>query len=165
MSKQAEFQSDNQNFWQLAVIQCASLGIPVFSIGGKLSISIGPEKALGSILLGNLILWLIGIGIISMTDSVNNAIENIAVYIGKTGKYVATLLLVVAFIGWFALQIRSSSVVIEHTLGGGIHKTIRLGSICGILIAMTSMGGIKTIRWINMCAFFALFVQGNCMKK
>lgn len=145
--------SDNQNFWQLAVIQSAALGLPIIELGGELAQKIGPGIALGCVLLGNLILWLIGVSIISMTEGKNNGIENIGEYVGSFGKYTAALILIIGFLGWYSLQTHSIAIVFHHYVGGGLNQTIRYGAIFGIITAMISMGGIKTIRWLTTIAF------------
>ena len=63
-----------------------SLGLPVIFIGQQLSAQYGSGVAICSILLGNLILWLISLGIISMAFGTRtNAIQNVRFYLGKYG--------------------------------------------------------------------------------
>ncbi|NGX63831.1 MAG: hypothetical protein KR126chlam6_01247 [Candidatus Anoxychlamydiales bacterium] len=57
-----------QNFWTLASIQSASIGIWGMVLGWHLAKDYSPNIAIGSICVGNLLLWFIGIGIISMAS-------------------------------------------------------------------------------------------------
>ena len=67
-----------QNFWTLASIQSASIVIWGMVLGWHLAKDYSPNIAIGSICVGNLLLWFIGIGIISMASKDrSNSIENI----------------------------------------------------------------------------------------
>ena len=47
----------NQNFWQLACIQSASIGLPGMLVGGQIAKEYGAGTAIISLCIGNLILW------------------------------------------------------------------------------------------------------------
>ena len=99
------FQSDHQNFFQLASIQSASLGYSVIIVGKQLATEYGPGTAICSIVVGNMLLWLVAIAIIFMVDRVHaNAIENIKSYIGKYGGLLAAAVLLCAFMNWYAFS-------------------------------------------------------------
>lgn len=49
----------NQNFWQLASIQIMTYGLPCILIGAQVAKDFGMETACISILVGNLVLWII----------------------------------------------------------------------------------------------------------
>src|SRR5262245_60579967 len=88
-----------QNFWQLASIQgAAQSSLPGILLGGILSRKYGAYTAILSICIGNLILWIMGLGVISMAvRERKNAIQNTARFLGKGGRIFMALVLIVAF--------------------------------------------------------------------
>ncbi len=138
----------NQNFWQLASIQSASMGLPVILVGGRIANEFGPGIAISSVLIGNLILWLIALVVIGMTDHRINAIENVGDYLGKWGKFAFAITVGIAFLGWYTLQSKVASIAIGNFLELGIRQELRIGSILGILASMIAMGSIRLIKWI-----------------
>ncbi|MES2121300.1 MAG: hypothetical protein V4492_00810 [Chlamydiota bacterium] len=146
---------DNQNFFQLASIQSASLGLSVIIIGKQLATQYGPGTAICSIAIGNLILWLIGISIISMPEGARaSAIDNMKTYFGKTGGWIAALIFMASILNWFAYQINFSlsSINTLSTLNFHLTKTlgVRIGAALGLIAALLSIGGIRLIRQITM---------------
>lgn len=119
-------------------------------IGSQLARQYGAGVAICSILLGNLILWLIAMSIISMAmEDRINAIENAKRYLGKYGALFMGLVLIVAFIGWYVIQINASI----PSLGKYFHverkdTLIRVGAGLGFLTALLSVGGIRFIKWL-----------------
>ena len=155
-------QYDNQNFFQLASIQSAGPGLSVIIVGKQLAQQYGPGTAIYSILLGNLILWLIGIAVISMVEKAqSNAIDNFKNYIGKSGGIFAALVLIVAFLNWYAFQINfsieelNSLFKVDSTDRGEIG--IRIGAALGILTALFSVGGIRLLKWLSVFCLPLLF--------
>ncbi|MES2121303.1 MAG: hypothetical protein V4492_00825 [Chlamydiota bacterium] len=144
-----------QNFWQLASIQSAAQAIPSILIGGILAEQYGSAVAFTSICVGNLILWVIGLCVISMAaKSRTNAIENVKGYLGKFGGTAMSLTLALAFIAWYMLEIQSTTDALKP-----FFKTtdkwdpLFFGSVCGVVIAILSRGGIRLIKWFCTIAF------------
>ena len=155
-----KFADHHQSFWQLAFIQGASLGLPGFLVGAEVAKQLGTFTALTSIVIGNLILWTIGLSVISMTPkSSANAIENVKNYLGQFGAISAAIILIVAFLTWYTLQLESATHALESVLQYQIDRdkmtTIRIGGFLGIIIALISMKGIKIIKW-TCCFSFPL---------
>ena len=153
---------DNQNFFQLASIQSASLGLSVIIIGKQLATSYGAGTAICSIAVGNLILWLIAIVIISMVDKVQiNAIENIENYIGRYGGILIAIILMTSFLSWYALQINSSmsdlNDLFHWTTIWRSDAIIRIGAVLGLFTALLSIGGIRLIKWMTVISLPLLF--------
>ena len=143
----------NQNFFQLGTIQGAAVGLPGILFGGFLGAKYGSGVALCSLLAGNLVLWLIGLTIISMVfQSKINAVENIKNYLGKTGVSFAVGFLVLVFLAWFALQLNSSMSLLSFSLECiSITKpgtVIFLGAFLGLVTAILSIGGIQLLKWV-----------------
>lgn len=152
-----QFVSDFQNFWQLASIQIAAVGFSVIIIGQQLSVKYGAGTAICSIAIGNLILWLIAIAIISMVDRFQaNAIENFKHYIGKYGGILAALILICAFMNWYAVQINFTMIeltsLFHFDAPGQKAIVIRLGAGLGLFAALFSIGGIRMLRRIAVCS-------------
>lgn len=151
------FQYDNQNYFQLASIQSVSLGYSVIIIGNVLAQKYGAGTAISSIIVGNLILWLIGIGIISSTDRTqSNAIENFKSYIGKYGALLTAVILMFAFLNWYALQINSSvsalNTLYHFDMKWEKDVIVRTGAAFGLISALFSVGGIRFLKWITVCS-------------
>lgn len=139
----------DQNFWHLACITGSALGLPATIIGGTLAKEYGAGTALISIFVGNLILWLIGLGIISSVHGRVNAIENIRVHLGKKIGYTAALVLAITFLGWYSVQIKETSSAITYLFP--YTQEWEMGSLLGLLVAILSIGGIQLIK--RFCVF------------
>jgi purine-cytosine permease-like protein len=144
----------NQNFWQLASIQCI-LGIPEMLLGFHLANEYGAYVAIPSIFIGNLLLWIIGLGIISMTfKDRQNAMENVKTYLGRSGGMIASLILVLAFAAWYVAQIHATTSAINETFNTQNHLNIKIvGIILGVVVSLLSIGGIKIIKRICLISF------------
>lgn len=156
------FPDHHQNFWHLACIQSASLGIPGILIGGYLARRYGTGAAITSVIIGNLILWMVGLGIISMTGTGrDNALQNVKHYLGKVGSISAALFLILAFISWYILQLNTANAALSHIL---MHRdpTLRFGAGLGALIALISIGGIQTIKKYCVIVFPFLLIFVIC---
>ncbi len=149
----------NQNFYHLACIQSVSLGIPVIIVGKRISELYGNGVAICSILIGNLILWLIAIAIISMVYTENtNAIENIKGYIGKIAGILFAIILTAAFLNWYVLQINNSVTALYTLLKYSKisidqSSMIRIGAVLGLLSSLIAIGGIRMLKWITSISF------------
>lgn len=134
-------------------------------IGNILSAQHGVGVAITSICIGNLVLWIIGLSMFSMTykgqGDAKHAIENVLSYLGKPITFVAALVVMVAFLSWFPMQINAQMDFTEGLLAQvpGWTKTIRL--IVSIVMAFIMIGvstlGIKAIKWA-CTAIFPLLV-------
>lgn len=153
-----KFQYDNQNFFQLACIPSVSLGLSSIIIGNHLAAKYGAGTAICSIAIGNLLLWLIAITILSMVDRVNStAIDNIKSYLGNYGGQLIAIILMVVFLGWYAFHINFSLEQLNrlqlegHKLERGM--VIRSGAALGMISATLSIGGIRLLKRITVSAF------------
>jgi purine-cytosine permease-like protein len=154
------FPDHQQNYWHLASIQISSLGIPSILIGGQIANKIGIPSAITSIIIGNLILWMIGFTIISMASpNKDNAIQNVQRFLGKFGGIFAAIFLIIAFLSWYILQINSSVAAIRNIIQFE-GSTLRLGAVLGFFTALLSIGGIRLIKHFCVFSFPALVVSG-----
>ncbi|MDE3045859.1 MAG: hypothetical protein KGJ02_04360 [Verrucomicrobiota bacterium] len=162
----------NQNFFHLAAIQSAGIGLSVVMLGDQLTRKYGAGVAIPSLLIGNLVLWLIGMTIISMVlDYRINAIQNVKDYLGKYGGMLTALLLLFAFLNWFVHQIHTSTTslatLFHLELPQKRELLIRIGAVLGCLSALLAIGGIRLLKWAAVIAlpllmlyhFYAMFIS------
>lgn len=152
------FTDHSQNYWQLASIQAASIGLPVLVSGGRLAEHLSMGAAISSIIIGNLLLWAIGLVMISLaiTDR-SNAIEMVKKYLGKTGALLSSIFLVIAFLSWYVLQIKSSIVAINQLVPLE-EDALRWGAVLGLFVALLSIGGIYFIKKLSVISLPFLFL-------
>ncbi len=151
--------SHDQSYIHLASIQSASLGLPAVVLGQQLTQQYGAGIAICSILVGNLILWAISMSIISMAIvDRTNAVQNVRNYLGKYGALFMTVILMIAFLDWFVLQINSSIPSIGNYFDlkqGDI--LVRTGAGIGFVTALFAIGGIRFIKWASVASLPGLF--------
>ena len=152
----------SQNFYHLASIQIVGQSIPSVMVGKLLFEQYGAGTTVNSIIIGNLILWLIGLAIISMVYQAHtNAIENISGYLGKYGGLTFALSLIIAFLIWYVNQINISIISLKSILQFRNYWKdgfdIRIGAVLGLLSAVLSIGGIRLLKWLTVIAFPFLF--------
>lgn len=152
----------DQSFWQTGLILGSGLGIVSMVVGGTISKNYGAGVAVTSILLGNFILWFIGLGIISMTDARSHAIQNIKEKLGYFSSIIAAIVFVAAFLVWYALQIKTPAqalaIAVDPKSIFDDTFELRISASLGLLCALISMGGIKTIKWFNISSFPLLII-------
>jgi purine-cytosine permease-like protein len=155
--------ANDQDFYNLACIQSVSLGLSVIILGKQFAEQFGPGTAICSVFIGNLILWLIGLAVISTVYQAHtNAIENIRGYFGKAGAVFFVLILVFAFLDWYAMQIKSTLIGLE-TLSYGYLPwkegfSLRIGAVLGILSAILAIGGIRLFKWLATATFVPILI-------
>lgn len=157
MQKERSLIDTHQKYWQLAFIQSSSLGLPILLLGGSFLKNSNPGSIISSIVIGNLISWVIGLIMVLMTPKKHNAIENVAHYLGKKTMLIAGLILSFAFIGWYSLQIEATVELFKSIYDLSPVQKLKIGSALGAIIAFISIGGIKLIRWIT-CICFPIFL-------
>lgn len=169
------FKDHNQNFWQLASIQSAALGIQGMLIGKYLSDHYGVGVAITSICIGNFILWIIALSMFSMTyhgqGKAKHATENVLTYLGKPVAIISALVLMVAFISWFPIQINAlidwtGKFLKNYSGWDGTTQLITVIVLAFLIIGISTFG-IRAIKWIctislpllSMYVMYALFDQ------
>lgn len=157
--KRAEALPDqHQNYWQMATIQAAAFGFPILLVGRHISETQGAGSALLSVWIGNLILWLVALATVAMAyPKRKDALENIVGYVGKIGRFLGGVVLFLAIIFWFTLQLQTSASEVSKLLASHIQTKFDIGLKIGVLLGLTasvlSLGGIKLIRWFNTILF------------
>lgn len=149
--KEKDFKS--QNFLCLLAIPTAALGIPQMLIGEHLALKYGAGTAICSVLVGNLLLWLIAVGVISMMEQAHvDAIENIKKYFGAFGGVLAAVVFFVVFLNWYAFQINTSMQLLgpQFAWGQNWGVVIRIGAALGLLSALLSVGGLSLLKRLSL---------------
>lgn len=152
---QSDLIKRNQSFWDIGCILGSAIGLPPMVISGSIAKTQGPGTAILAILIGNTILWMIGLAIFSMAKSRHNAIDNVREYLGKTSGIIAAFLFSIAILIWYALQIKATATVIG--LLNNIVSPWKIGAALGIFVALLSLGGVRLIRRIGVLGFPLLF--------
>jgi hypothetical protein len=134
----------NESYLTLGCI-LGFLGVPNMIIGNQIAQTYGVMWAILSILIGNLVLWLFGLGIVSMTEGKSHAIENIRNQFGKTSSFLAIILIVSAFLMWYTLQLSKGTSNICSVLE--ITEKWKIGLAIGSVISILSIGGFRAVKW------------------
>lgn len=151
----------DQNFFQLACILSAPMGLSSVIVE-ELANKYGAGTAISSIFLGNLILWLIALSIISMASQYRiDAIQNVREYLGKYGALLTALILIFAFLNWFVHHINTSVTILRNIFDfdsyGGKDLIVRLGAALGFFSALLVIGGIRFLKWMAVISLPGLF--------
>ncbi|MCB1117726.1 MAG: hypothetical protein KDK50_03995 [Chlamydiia bacterium] len=161
-----DLKDNNQNYWQLASIQGAALGLPGFLIGQTLASQYGVGTALVSLCISNLILWVIALAMFSMTykkkGHAGHAIQNVKAYLGGNSAIFASIVLFTAFLSWFSIQIITQMTMVDyflnHLSNWNSTTSIKSGAFCAFITTFVVMGGIRTIKWVCTIAFPLFFL-------
>lgn len=139
------------NFWDLAIIISAAIGLSGFISGGLLAKNYGVGVAIPSAIVGHFILWAVGLGIIAMSQhGKSNAIQNVKYFLGKPGSLVAAIILISGFLSWYSLQLESAvksyNSFFQQTINMSEAFGLRIGIGLGLFISLIAMGGLHWIR-------------------
>jgi len=140
----------------------SALGLPVIMAGGLLAKVYGDGVALSSVLIGNFVLWFVGLAIISMVEGKKHALENIGNYLGKMTASIAALIWVLSFVTWYAVQLSAATQALDKFIPSQFSNVWLVGGVFGSAIALLSMGSIRLIKKLSVVAFplligFALY--------
>lgn len=147
--------SKELNFLEQGCIFGTAMGVPVMYAGVQCVRLYGTLAALAYILIGNLIIWLFSLSILSLSLQENDAIQNIKRYVGKKAGILISSIFLLAFIFWYTLQIDVPSRAIPAMLNltQSTNAQYRIALIIGLLVSFISLGGIKAIKRVCLCAF------------
>ncbi len=156
--KHLELPDQNQSAWQLAAIQLSGwMSLPILAT----SILILQENSfLGAcltIIIGNALLWFIRLGIIAMSHEDRQSTLDVAKnYLGATGRYFISVLLLVSTLAWFIAQTNTASSVIMHLLAikesPDIDQFTQISVFLGIVSTLFCMGGMVLLRRLSTFA-------------
>jgi purine-cytosine permease-like protein len=167
--RQHTFEDKHQGWWFLASIQIAAgLGsIPVAAVGARLRETHGLLAALLSIVIGNLILYVIGLPIVlQSSESRKNTFQMAAGHFGVGGKWLAAVALVVSALSWFSTQLYGNLSFLQASLSVTWSPlTIsQYGVGLGLASTLLFLYRIRALKWSSlvfvpvMIAFFVVVV-------
>lgn len=148
----------NQSFWTLGSISGISLGIPGMLIGDQLARTYGVLSAITSICIGNLIIWILGLAIFSMTHGKNHAIENVKTYFGKWSGILTILIFALAFLIWYTRQLTGTSTTLTNLFQ--FHEEWKIGIVLGLFVSLLAIGGFKMVKWVCLIGSPILAIIG-----
>jgi purine-cytosine permease-like protein len=159
---QSFFEDKNQNFWQLASIQSASVGLTGFMLGGQLAERFGGPTALLSIVIANLFLWIVGMAMISITKNKQNPVfENVIKYFGRVTGILISIVLVFAFVIWYVIQNDAFNAALSNIYpeniknnGSSLFAMVSLS----VLTTFFAAGGIRIIKKVCVAGVILLFI-------
>ncbi len=148
----------NQSFYHLSCIQNVGKSVPSAILVKLLLDQYGAGTTICSILVGNLILWILGLTIVSMVyQEHTNAIENVEGYLGKYAGIAFSFTLIASFMAWYVNQISDSIITLKsipqfnNLWQQGFD--IRIGAVLGLLSAILAIGGIRLLKALTAATF------------
>lgn len=137
-----------QNWWQLSSIQIGgTICLPVIMIGHFLCQTYGFTSSLIAILIGNAILFILGLISAKMSyEKKKTTMDNARDYFGETGSSFFSLTMVFSLLGWFGIQLNMMSISIIDLLSIDSNYLISLNIILGLLITFVALRGISAIN-------------------
>ncbi len=154
MSRQLKgFSLRRQTFGSLTAIMGSALGLPVIMAGGLLAKVYGDGVVLSSVLIGNFVLWFIGLAIISMVEGKKHALENIGNYLGGVTASVAAVIWVLSFVMWYSVQLSAATQALDKLIPSQLSNAWLVGGVFGSSVALLSMGSLRLIKKLSVVAF------------
>ncbi len=152
------------NFWHTtSILTSGAASFPILFYSYQLVQLYGWANALITLIIGNILLWLIGLGIISMGyRQRKNTLENARDYTGPVGGYLVGILLVLSTVAWFVweLNIATESVLklvpLDQT--DYMARFVQVGVLLGVLSTVFAMEGIVALRWLTFICFPLIIV-------
>jgi uncharacterized membrane protein len=152
----------NLNYWHLGSILGSALGLPAMIIGGQVSSLYGVGAGITSVFIGNVILWAIGMGIISMGKTENHTIQNVINYLGRGGGIIVSVVIVISFLLWYAIQLSAAEKTLTSIASiSKIWNTsfaVSVGVPLGLICSFISAWNIRLIKWLCTIALPILLI-------
>lgn len=138
------------SWWDMTSIQIGgAICMPVLMIGEQLGRAYGFGFAAAAILIGNGLLFILGMFMANMSfDTKANTVENARSYLGTAGIWLLAFNMIISLTGWFAIQLNliSLSIIKGVALICGYNLSVTLVNILlGTLIVLVALFGIKAL--------------------
>ena len=135
--------------------------VPSLMLGGMLAGSMPMDQALLAGTVGYIIAVLLTavIGMEGYDLGIPLCVLSLSSFGKKGGKYVATTLMVLSLMGWFAVQAYVCGSAFSNMLSGFFHVEIPVGVsvlVWGIIMLLTAVYGIDALKWLTYAAVPAL---------
>ena len=144
-------QNIQQTWLQMTSIKIgAAICLPVLMIGQQLGKTYGFGRAIAAIIIGNGLLFLLGLIKAKMSyENKANTIENAVGYFGSAGSKILALNMIISRIGWFAIQLSlmvlsviKSCELIMHIPLNPLPITI----VLGLIMTLVGLYGITALN-------------------
>ncbi len=142
----------NQSSWQLASIQLAAvISLPSLAASILLIQRYSFLSSLMTIILGNIILWIIRFGLLKISFDKRKSLLDITYdCFGRTGAYIISFFLLVDALAWFFIHTSvASNLLVSFFKIENFSETnhfIQLSIIIGVLSTFLCMEGMKSLR-------------------
>ncbi len=159
MAKAHTLPDTHQSSLQLAVIQLTGIiSLPVLASSVLIRHLTNFTDAVVTVVLANVILWVIRYGIISMSYKGRKSALDIAQdYLGNIGGYFIGALLLASTLAWFIVETTLASNVLTQLIplntGEGVNRFIQTSVVLGILSTLFCMEGIVVLRLLAVFSF------------
>jgi purine-cytosine permease-like protein len=147
-----ELDESAQSAWKLSYIQLAGvISIPSLTSSILLSQKYSFLSCLFTILIANIILWIVRYGIIKITHKSRKSTLDIAYdYFGKIGALVIAIALLIDTIAWFFIHTSvAGDLFISLTKmdeRSNINHFVQISSVIGIVCTLFCMQGMRSLR-------------------
>jgi len=147
--------SIKQSWWQMTSIQIGgAICLPIIMVGQELARNYGFAKAALSIIIGNVLLFLIGVVKVKMAyENKKTTIRNAEGYFGNKGIKFFALNIIIGLLGWFAIQLNVISVSfikgLKTMFGYSPVGITCMSLVFGLIITMVTLRGIKAIKTLS----------------
>lgn len=152
-----ELPDTNQNAYQLAAIQLTGFtSIPILTPSIILLKLTNFSNAIITLIAGNLILYILRLGILAICGSSRKSTLDIARdYVGRIGGYFVAIILLLVSIAWFVAQTTIASNALTYLIQiqeANVNRFIQTAVALGIISTLLCMEGIKVLRYLSTYA-------------
>lgn len=157
-----------QSWWQMTSIQIGgAICLPMIMIGQELARSYGFAKAAAAIVIGNFLLFLLGLVKVKMAyENKKTTINNAKEYFDTRGIKFFALNMIISLLGWFAIQLNLITLSVQTCLqsifglgsvssleykvaGINILGPVALNIIFGAIITIVATRGIRALNKLS----------------
>jgi len=160
----------HQSWWQLSFIQLSGfVSLPVLAGSVLILQNSNLASAILTLIVGNILLWLIRLGIVAMSCEGRKSTLDIArEYLGPFGALWIAILVLASAAEWFVVGTTMASNALcrlIHIDEGSVNQFIQIGVLIGIMSMLFCINGMKVLRYTATICFPILviaFIGGIC---
>ncbi|MBP9842188.1 MAG: hypothetical protein KBC64_07180 [Simkaniaceae bacterium] len=156
MTQTLSLPDTRQSAWHLSAIQLTGISsLPVLATSTLLLETVQFKNAILTLILGNILLWFIRFGILSMSHPGRKSTLDLSRdYIGHFGSYAIAFALLLSTLAWFTAQTTLASHALTFLIpineGPNINLFIQMSVALGILSTLFCMEGIVVLRYLSV---------------
>lgn len=169
MSENIKLPDTKQTSWQLSAIQLTGVtSLPVLATSIIILQYSSFSSAIITLVIGNILLWLIRLGIMAMSFRGRKSTLDISKdFVGRIGSYPIAIVLLASTLAWFVAQTTIASNALTYLLpideGPQINLFIQMSVILGIISTLLCMEGIVVLRWLSILTLPILLFAFLCV--